>query len=293
MKTLLFHHGALGDGILLWPLLRAMRQVVFVASGSRAALAGRWLGQVEAMDIDSPDMTRLFAPAGEMEVADSVRALLAGADRIISLVSDGHDAWAANVRHFAPNAQFAFVRPRPVADDLPRPVLAFIQQQLAEQGIAIDPVAPTMRANRQGPVVIHPGSGGRAKCWPIERFEKLFEHFRAMGREVVILIGEAETERMDGGVLTQWSISDQVICPPDLIALSQHIVRASVYIGNDCGPTHLAAQLGVATVAMFGPTDPRLWSPQGPAVRVLAPPTPQSMDWLSVEQVAQAAAMWG
>ena len=45
---------------------------------------------------------------------------------------------------------------------------------------------------------------------------------------------------------------------PELAAL---IRGASVYVGPDTSVTHLAAATGVPTVALYGPTDPRLWGP--------------------------------
>jgi ADP-heptose:LPS heptosyltransferase len=40
-------------------------------------------------------------------------------------------------------------------------------------------------------------------------------------------------------------------------------------VGNDSGITHMAAALGVPTVAIFGPSDPRVWSPRGKRVTVV------------------------
>jgi ADP-heptose:LPS heptosyltransferase len=51
-----------------------------------------------------------------------------------------------------------------------------------------------------------------------------------------------------------------------LAALLHH---AGLYVGNDSGVTHLAAAWGAPTLALFGPTDPRLWAPVGPFVRCL------------------------
>jgi ADP-heptose:LPS heptosyltransferase len=48
----------------------------------------------------------------------------------------------------------------------------------------------------------------------------------------------------------------------------QIISCADMYIGNDCGVTHLAAATGTKTLAVFGPTDPALYKPIGPCVRV-------------------------
>lgn len=45
---------------------------------------------------------------------------------------------------------------------------------------------------------------------------------------------------------------------PDLISL---IARTRLVVGNDSGPLHLAAAMGVATLALFGPTDPTRFRP--------------------------------
>ena len=37
--------------------------------------------------------------------------------------------------------------------------------------------------------------------------------------------------------------------------------KARVYVGPDTSVTHLAAAAGCPTVAIYGPTDPRLWGP--------------------------------
>jgi len=37
--------------------------------------------------------------------------------------------------------------------------------------------------------------------------------------------------------------------------------RAALFVGPDTATTHLAAACATPTVALFGPTDPRLWGP--------------------------------
>jgi ADP-heptose:LPS heptosyltransferase len=50
-----------------------------------------------------------------------------------------------------------------------------------------------------------------------------------------------------------------------------------LYIGNDSGLTHLAAAVaGPEVLALFGPTDPRVWAPLGPGVRTLRAPSLQA-----------------
>ena len=43
---------------------------------------------------------------------------------------------------------------------------------------------------------------------------------------------------------------------------------ADGFVGNDSGIMHLAAGLGVKTLAVFGPTNPAVYGPIGPAVTV-------------------------
>jgi heptosyltransferase-2 len=45
-----------------------------------------------------------------------------------------------------------------------------------------------------------------------------------------------------------------------------------VFLTNDSGAMHVAAALGVPTVAIFGATDPEATGPVGPAVRIVREP---------------------
>jgi len=67
------------------------------------------------------------------------------------------------------------------------------------------------------------------------------------------------------------------------------IARCACYVGNDSGISHVAAGLGVPTVAVFGPTDPAVWGPHGPTVRVVRRRAAGDA-WPSVEAVAGAVA---
>jgi heptosyltransferase-3 len=55
----------------------------------------------------------------------------------------------------------------------------------------------------------------------------------------------------------------------NLYELACWLARGRLYIGNDSGITHLAAAAGTPVLAIFGPTDPEIWAPRGPHVRVV------------------------
>src|SRR5262249_20309027 len=61
-------------------------------------------------------------------------------------------------------------------------------------------------------------------------------------------------------------------------ALGALLARAGVYVGNDSGASHLAAAWGARTVALFGPTDPAIWSPVGASVTIVRSPTGRMQD---------------
>ncbi|MFA7005674.1 MAG: glycosyltransferase family 9 protein, partial [Verrucomicrobiia bacterium] len=67
---------------------------------------------------------------------------------------------------------------------------------------------------------------------------------------------------------------------PQLAAI---LGRCALFAGHDSGITHLAAAVGVPTLALFGPTSPNIWAPLGPRVRVVT--ANGTMDTLAVEMV--------
>jgi ADP-heptose:LPS heptosyltransferase len=118
-------------------------------------------------------------------------------------------------------------------------------------------------------VVLHPGSGGRHKCWHIENFIALADGLRRSRFEVLFLLGPAELERLSNADLGR--LRDAATCAANL-PLSQVVARLScarAFVGNDSGVTHLAAAMGLRTIALFGPTDPTQYAPIGPALKVM------------------------
>lgn len=116
--------------------------------------------------------------------------------------------------------------------------------------------------------VIHPFAGSRKKCWPLERFQELA---RRLAASLSVAWCAGPEEELAGAARFE-----------DLYDLACWLATARLYIGNDAGPTHLAAAVGTPVVALFGPSDPRVWAPRGPRVEIAAAP---SMDMITVDQV--------
>ena len=96
-------------------------------------------------------------------------------------------------------------------------------------------------------VIIHPGSGSPKKNWAY--FEELAS--RIPGSKILLGPGEG---------------NEASLPLPDVLQLLRH---CRCYIGNDSGITHLAAYAGCPSLALFGPTDPRMWGPIGRRSRVI------------------------
>jgi ADP-heptose:LPS heptosyltransferase len=119
-------------------------------------------------------------------------------------------------------------------------------------------------------VAMHIGSGSRKKAWPPDRFAQLAETLvTRRGARVVVLTGPADAELARAyRERTLSGTSIMLNCHP-LSEIAAILKRCSVFVGNDSGITHLAAASGAPVVALFGPTDPRVWGPRGKAVALL------------------------
>ncbi|MEM9414618.1 MAG: glycosyltransferase family 9 protein [Planctomycetota bacterium] len=283
---LVFHQAALGDFVLTFPLLRALGgPVTLVAPWQRAALAAQVLPDVTPVDIEQFEFTRMFVPGGPTHLSPMVKDLFEQTQTAISFIGAEHTHWRDNLSQRLSHARLCFVDPRPT-EDTPQHITLAHRAQLAAQGLSLESTHPSPLRSPSGPVVVHPGSGGLVKCWPAQRYEQLIDRLTGLGHAVAPVLGEVEAERWPTELLNRWvNTLGAKVCrsPAELLPL---LTSASLYIGNDAGPTHLAAQLGVPTLALFGPTSPERWGPVGPSVTVLSPPDgPATMDWLGVDLV--------
>lgn len=295
-NVLILHSGALGDFVLAWPLILALSRlhpqsrIIVVTQHSKGALAEAAL-RVESADVDS-GWHAIFADGSEPP--ENVIRLLNGAHAICSFVCGAEDVAARRLREIGGEAQVVTLAPRPAADFsrhaseflldqlAPFPALAAGARQIVH---SIETRGISVARSDGGDVVLHPGSGSLAKCWPVEKFIKLADKLKRKRRSVRILIGEVETERLTESQIAALKNAGDVRRPQTYVDLLNELRTASAVVGNDSGPAHLAGVIGAATVALFGPTDPAVWRPLGPRVRVLRH---QPIESLSVDDVLHA-----
>jgi lipopolysaccharide heptosyltransferase III len=120
------------------------------------------------------------------------------------------------------------------------------------------PVRPGLLPS-QPYAVVHAAPMFTYKRWRIDGWRLLVAALRARGLAAVVTGGAAERAYLDEA----WRECDVTrldgkLAWPELAAL---IGGARVYIGPDTAVTHLAAAKATQTVALYGPTDPRIWGP--------------------------------
>ncbi len=243
----------LGDLALAVPFLRAAAaagRVVLLAKPHAAPIVARFAPGVELVPLVAPwtafrGKYQLHRwPWGELGRALGAlraRSLWAG----VSARPDPRDH--AILRLSGARRRIGFPRMGSSAllsEPLPRPGKPHRAEHWARLalalGLSIVRDAPARRSGRR--VIMHAGAGQSTRLWPRQRFEALATALQGKGWQTEILDDSfTGVER-----------------------LLEKLDSADRFIGNDSGPGHLAALLGVPTFTIFGPQLPELFSPRHP-----------------------------
>ena len=247
----------------------------------------------EVHDYQAVCWSQLFLSVNSGRVRDKrLKAILQRTQLVICWLSDPDGVVENNLR--AAGIQQVIVAPgRPdvsnaesvhITTYLARTSWLTVQKPLRSMYLALPGVR--QQVSQTGSVAVHPGSGGVQKCWPVERFAEVIYRLGQRDKAVLVLAGPAEEERLS--VLRTLLHSDfpvrecEFLVDAPLMAVAQQLLQCRCYIGNDTGLTHLAAMLGIPTLALFGPSNPLIWHPPGPHVTVLHS---SAINQLSVETV--------
>jgi ADP-heptose:LPS heptosyltransferase len=126
--------------------------------------------------------------------------------------------------------------------------------------------------------ILNPGAGWATKLWPVEHYLALAGRLREeLGLEVLVTWFGARERELAGRIAAGGSAA--LAAATDLPELAELLRRAALYVGSDTGPTHIAAAVGTATLAFFGPADAVRNRPLGPRVEVLTAGLPCAPCW--------------
>ncbi len=126
-------------------------------------------------------------------------------------------------------------------------------------------------------ITLAPGAAyGPAKQWPIEYWRALARQLTANGLRVV-LVGTKPERPLCEEIAAPLRPASYVFAGETTLTELVSLLASSLgFVGNDSGATHLAAFLGVPTVALFGSTNPVRTAPRGNRCQVLYDPPPCS-----------------
>jgi ADP-heptose:LPS heptosyltransferase len=285
VQILVIHPGALGDIILSLPALGILRahfggaRIILAANADYAsAVAAGYADQI--LSVSSLPLYRLH---GFDSIPPEDRLWWRSYDRVVSWTGFGNETFARQLTQIHPCVLISAWRPddseqrhvsRLFADSLrpwlvlphtlPPPVIS-IDSTLRQAGVT------WLREQGMGGgrslIALHPGAGSTPKRWPLRCFLDLAQRLRQLG-SLLIMEGPAETGlgcELARTIGTGAYLASQL----PLHILSAVLSQCRAFVGCDSGITHLAAGLQIPCVALFGPSRPEHWAPQGSHVSVL------------------------
>jgi len=120
--------------------------------------------------------------------------------------------------------------------------------------------------------VLLPGTGRAFKTLAVDELAEVGRLLESHGLDVVVAWGPGEEQRARE-VVQALDGSAHLAPPTDLRQLARLLGEASVVIGGDTGPVHLAASFGTPTVAVFITTSPERNGPLGRRAAVVPEPS--------------------
>jgi heptosyltransferase-3 len=113
--------------------------------------------------------------------------------------------------------------------------------------------------------VLHPMASAPGKTWPSFNFLAVAEHLeRHLGMEPVFIAGPGES--------LDTFARYRCLASAPLEEIKSLLAGASLFVGNDSGPAHMAGAFGLPVVVLFGSSDPDIWHPWRTESSVLTNP---------------------
>jgi ADP-heptose:LPS heptosyltransferase len=291
LEILVLRGGALGDFILLLPMLSALRRQIrpvdleFWGTFPQAELARPELADT-VTDLNSVSILPLFTP-----VDDFPRSLAERLGRVDLAVSYLFDPDRLIRRQLQKAGVRQIVQgPHRVENELNHAVFQ-LAGPLGQLGLSLTDPVPKLSGFSQIPsfprIAIHLGSGSTRKNWPTESWVHLASEIEKLASELIVVTGQAD-RRLTEAFLERFRSPKVKVCDSlPLPALATELRHCRLFVGNDSGVPHLAAAVGTRTVALFGPTDPAIWRPLGAHVTVVQSRN-GTMQGIEFDEVLQA-----
>lgn len=119
-------------------------------------------------------------------------------------------------------------------------------------------------------VVLHIGARDESRRWPIERFAACISHINMKYGYNCILVGGSDDYKLNESCLelVDRSKNINVVGEFDLLAFYELCKKATLFLGNESGPLHIASAANTPIVALFGPGVKDVFYPIGEKVKI-------------------------
>lgn len=281
------HDGALGDTLLSLPCIQIIRE-----SASHIHMAGRrdvvcFMKEAGIADEVSSADSLLYSSLYTESLDEALTSFFSGFDMSFIFTVNTESRLVRNIQSVIPGAEAVLTIP---PENNPEHAAQFRAKQCgngkgaAQRNITIrvpdkEKIWAADLLRKQGClfpgsrlIMVHPGSGGKKKCRPLEDYALLIRLVMSDPLLFCLVLSgpaeDAETVR----VLEQLAGSNKRIVhlhDAPLIRIAALFERSGCYIGNDSGISHLAGIMKCRGTVLFGPTDPRVWRPTGNTLEVL------------------------
>jgi ADP-heptose:LPS heptosyltransferase len=298
-SVLVIHQGALGDFILTLPALEALRttfpqaKLTILGYPRILELVDQRFYAEGVLFIDQRGMASFFVSGRPLD--PSLSQLFGEFDLMVLFGRDEEGTLIGNLKRVC-HGPILHIHPFPLWDEKIH-LTDHLLRQFFQHGFPISVSNPRLHlkgldqeggkgfwrshgltaVDQSKAILLHPGSGSKKKVWPLERFLNLAKILQdRFDSKILIILGPAEgseVEKVFEGLDPHTFIQAKRL---SLIQLASVMEGCKLFIGNDSGISHLASALGIPTIAIFGPTDPRVWSPRGEKVCVVRKEIPCS-----------------
>ncbi len=140
-------------------------------------------------------------------------------------------------------------------------------------------------------LILHPGSGGSARQWPLELFIELYDLLTKKGLAVLMTGSDDEGLRIRQAAENYGIKVNLFAGKTDLLTLAALLSLAGVVVANSTGPLHLAAAVGTKVIGIY-PSEhamsPVRWGPLGEGHLIVQPYKGSAIETITVEEVATA-----
>lgn len=274
---------------IAWAVEPAYAELVEIVAGVTviAAPLKRWSGKLISSRSEILDVARRLRAFARHEAAIDFQGLLKSA--LVARVSGARDRYGFHpesarerLSTWLTNHHVRINPAEHVADwnlRLARAVVPRIDFVSVDfTPFASDPLGKLAALRRR--IVLLPAAGRPEKQWPVDRFRELA---RRIGSRALVAWGPGEQELAR-------QVGAELAPPTTFRELAFLLLNASLVIGGDTGPLHLAAALGARVIGLYGPTDPRRNGPYGQRESVVERFTStRSMESIEVDAVIRLA----